>query len=473
MDVDFDINEEYEKLFGKPEPMHIFDSDEEYSELRQYILMQPTITAYKSKLPFTGVSLMPYTEFAWHQEIQKAQDKSYRIFYIQQNNPDSPYYCNAAGVYDKKTKKFVILKYSYIVSRNEFSFEDFSILIARRKALMNHTKVEGHLRYLTDNCVCDSPEQAACFVLGCSAGALEWVNDKGKSLLSFYPELQQPSIHPAFEVNYTPQPKPKETTKAVINTPTVQPHLFLIQAPYIRAFGYYDPETTYFYIKKESIVAFNVDSNYLGTTSEKSRQKFLEMACVKGLNYYRVVKDTKCRSASAAASYVLGRSATYVYWRDEDGKSLHDFWPDKFTMFRTKEEIEAMKKDKESVVEDITNLDKGPHLYYIKKDFELDRSCDASGYYDSVNKKFILKEGSLLSLDVTSSYRYSANDMSRRLFIKKNCIKTSKGYKLKQDALMDSPSQAASYVLGRVANGWIEWGDENGMKLLSSIKDPD
>ena len=38
-----------------------------------------------------------------------------------------------------------------------------------------------------------------------------------------------------------------------------------------------------------------------------------------------------------------------------------------------------------------------------------------------------------------------------------------------QDYLFSSPSGAAAAVLGRTANGWIEWKDKDG-KTLSEIK---
>ena len=74
-------------------------------------------------------------------------------------------------------------------------------------------------------------------------------------------------------------------------------------------------------------------------------------------------------------------------------------------------------------------------------------------------------EGSILSFDVTSSYRYTASEITRRLFIKKNCKIQNNGYLLVKDAILDSPSMASSYVIGHNCNGWIEWIDKNGKTL--------
>ena len=38
-----DINEEYERLFGMPKQINLFDTDEEYESFRQYILEQPQL----------------------------------------------------------------------------------------------------------------------------------------------------------------------------------------------------------------------------------------------------------------------------------------------------------------------------------------------------------------------------------------------------------------------------------------------
>ena len=72
---------------------------------------------------------------------------------------------------------------------------------------------------------------------------------------------------------------------------------------------------------------------------------------------------------------------------------------------------------------------------------------------------------SILSLEVSSSYRYTASDYQRQMFIKLNCVKKSNGFVMKRDALCDSPSAAASFVLGRSANGWLEWKDESTRTL--------
>lgn len=105
------------------------------------------------------------------------------------------------------------------------------------------------------------------------------------------------------------------------------------------------------------------------------------------------------------------------------------------------------------------------HIFYINENDSLFCKCDAMGTYDPFAKCFVLLKGSILSLDVDSSYRYSAEEIQRRIFIQKNCIRKGDCFYLKKDAICSTPSQAASYVLGRVVDGKEEWMDNAGNTL--------
>lgn len=52
------INEEYEKLFGSAKRINLFDTEEEYDELRQFIVGQPPITYSPDTLPFDGIEIV-------------------------------------------------------------------------------------------------------------------------------------------------------------------------------------------------------------------------------------------------------------------------------------------------------------------------------------------------------------------------------------------------------------------------------
>ena len=472
---------EVEKLFGSPRRVDLFDEgDDYYNVVRPFILLQPAESFKENELPFTGVKLTPYTDFVKNQVIEDAKKQRQHIFYIKKSEKGNSDYCDAAGFYDKKKQIFIILRYSYIVSSNNYSSDDLALQMGRRKAMMTRSKADGNNRYLTENIHCVNPTVSASYVLGRKASIIEWVDDKGRSILSYYPDLAQMQANiqkPAPNVDEDKRPSISAEKKdvsdsvvsVVLNTQikkdpekAVHRHIFYIEEQGLcKACGYYEPETNYFYIQKDSLVALFVDREYSYTNSGNARVRFIDKACVQEKTFFRVIKDAKCRSASAAACYVLGRSATYVEWIDKNGKGLKDFYPLRF--FQTKEDVTISNK---AVV-----TDPKQHLFYIKKNLGLLRNCDAKGYYDPITKKFLLKEGSILSLDVTSAYRYTASEISRGLFIKKNCKKQANGYYLKKDVLLDSPSMASSYVVGHNSNGWIEWLDSDG-KTLREIYNP-
>ena len=465
---------EVEKLFGSPRRVDLFDEgDDYYNVIRPYILSQPAESFKENELPFTGVKLTPYVDYVKYQVIEDAKKQRQHIFYIKNSEKGNSDFCDAAGFYDKKKQVFIILRYSYIVSSNNFSFDDLALQMGRRKAMMTRSKAESNNRYLTEDIHCVNPTVSASYVLGRKASIREWVDDKGRSILSYYPDLaqMQANIEKPAIVEEDKKRSISEDKKVSINSIVTglqdfqvqkeadiikNRHIFyIIEKGVCYASGYYEPETNYFYILKDSIVAFYVDKEYSQTNSGNARVRFIDKACSLEKNYYRVIKDAKCRSASAAACYALGRSATYVEWIDKNGKGLKDYYPLRF--FQTKEDVNKSSKAFETSPKQ--------HLFYIKKNLGLQRNCDSKGYYDPITKKFLLMEGSILSFDVTSSYRYTASEITRRLFIKKNCKIQNNGYLLKKDVILDSPSMASSYVIGHNCNGWIEWIDKNGKTL--------
>ena len=66
MDAEVNIGIEYERLFGAANTINLFDSDEEYENLRQYIIGQPNDHAQINALPFDGITVTPYNEYVWN-----------------------------------------------------------------------------------------------------------------------------------------------------------------------------------------------------------------------------------------------------------------------------------------------------------------------------------------------------------------------------------------------------------------------
>ena len=108
-------------------------------------------------------------------------------------------------------------------------------------------------------------------------------------------------------------------------------HLFYLYKPGIcRAYGYYIPSSKYFVVCEGSLVSNYIDPKYEGANFWNAHARFIDKACEKYPNYYRVHKDAVCGSPTAAASYVLGRVSKYTNWKDVNGNVISDFYPDHF-----------------------------------------------------------------------------------------------------------------------------------------------
>ena len=444
---DININEEYEKLVPPIERISLFDESEDYESFREYIMSQPYNSLKKSKLPFADVELLDYITYRFNDAVEKATEQHQHLFFIRQSEKGQP------GYYSKTLKKFIILPYGYIVNQ-AYGLIPYAHLRSGNKNL------DGCNRYVTFPIMLDDPEKAATFVLGQKAGLDEWVDRRGKGLLEYYPELaSKPVANPV--VFSTPAP-------IVVNAIPAEKHIFYIFVKGIcKARGYFDAEKGHFYILKDSLLALNADSEYEKSASGMARNRMLASVCTRNVHFYIVNKDTKCRSASAAASYVLGRNSSYVEWEDENGKGLKDFFPERF--YRKKEKSGTLDLFPESA---FTSTDaEAIHLFYIKKEGDPGRECDAIGYYDAKTKTFLLKEGSKWATEVTKAYQFTASEFLRRNHIKRNCKIMGATIVQSRDILCDSPSSAASFVLGRSANGWEEWKDKYNYSLKEIYKD--
>ncbi len=227
-------------------------------------------------------------------------------------------------------------------------------------------------------------------------------------------------------------------------------------------------------------MAYDTDLFYLISDTEQARANFLKKICKEVKGYYKVEKDAKCRSASAAASYVLGCQADFNMWKDKQGKSLLDIYPNYFCPLSQKIEKKQKKddslkeegpvKEDKKFLDPSNNLNVGrpPRLYYITRDNIGHRSCNAKGVYDKLNDKFTILEGSILANEVTASYLYTASYIKRKKFILLNCD-GKYCHKLKRDVTCNSPDEAACFVLGEKANGWLEWKSKDGISLESYI----
>lgn len=187
--MDFDINKEFERLFGKPKKINLFDTEQDMEECLHYISCHPNNTKNDSKLPFEGVELLPFIEYKRLQAIDEARNKRYRLFYLKRGKKGDKNYCDAAGYYIKSTDRFVLIRHSCVVNKDLYSIKVNSIIFHYVKYILTKSEIINNNRYLTKDIVCDSPQQAAMFVLGNFTDSDVWLSFKGKSITTFYPEL--------------------------------------------------------------------------------------------------------------------------------------------------------------------------------------------------------------------------------------------------------------------------------------------
>lgn len=355
-----DVNEEYEKIFGSAKRVNLFDTEEEYNELRKYIMSEPQVTYLTNMLPFEGIEISIGNEH-----------KQERI-----NNKEILNILESLRIKHKETN---------LLKKEKESIE-----------------TDKHLFYIKEPGVCD-------------------------------------------------------------------------------ASGYYNKELNYFFICKDSLVSYDTDIIYMNNDKEKARENFLNKICEKDEWFYRVIRDAKCRSASAAACYVLGYESDQTSWKDSEGRLLTDVYPDifsnpienevknKWKIDTSKQDTLAVEKPKQHDVKKNTLLKRPPRYYYITREGAGERNCNAKGEYDKNSDKFVILAGSELAHEVTTAYRYSASDIKRNKFIQKYCGLSRYDFKVKKDGICNSPDEAACFVLGENANGWVEWKSKDGISLESYI----
>jgi len=98
------------------------------------------------------------------------------------------------------------------------------------------------------------------------------------------------------------------------------------------------------------------------------------------------------------------------------------------------------------------------HLLYLRG-----RGIEATGY--EAPQGFVVQSGSQAVKDTVPSIHNYMVTLRNKLLEKDILVDQDDHYILSQDYVFDSPSTAAGVLLGRTANGRIEWKDENGVTL--------
>ena len=100
---------------------------------------------------------------------------------------------------------------------------------------------------------------------------------------------------------------------------------------------------------------------------------------------------------------------------------------------------------------------KAEHLFYTKG-----RGCEARGFYSS--NGFTVLKGSVIATKTAPSFNWKEK---RESMLKEYVANDGDKLILSSDKTFSSVSTAASFCLGRSANGWTEWKDEDGNTLDS------
>lgn len=101
------------------------------------------------------------------------------------------------------------------------------------------------------------------------------------------------------------------------------------------------------------------------------------------------------------------------------------------------------------------------------------RGADATG--EPTSEGFVVFKGSKIAISTVPSFPISAHKLRQNLIDKGIINITSDGWTLADDYIFGSPSTAASIVMGRSANGLLEWklSDGRTLKGYESQEQPD
>lgn len=478
-------------------------------------------------LPFDNINLIPYIDYRFSDSVLDAKRRGIDLYYLKEVT-DGKISVRAAGYVSGNDHKFNVIPYSFF-RKNAYSESLWSDLPSKeREKVIKHYSIQGDRIIEITTHQYESASLAASCLLGKKSSFVVWADENGRGLSDTFlyygskciflneektfPSYGRKSIlaqlihslylkklnNPASNIfngsidelipNHSPHQKTfklkkttKKTTSAHIkndgdslheydpsfdHTSSLahianQQHYFYIRDIFgCDAKGFYDTEKKVFYVCKDSII---VDG---GFTSDK-RSRFLNNACTQFQDGLRkVIKDAKCMTATAAAYYVTGRKIDYTAWMDSNGKLLKDYYPQQFPL-GGKLGVEFIKPNLADKSKDIPVIQSSQTRTKIFQ-LEWDAGCFATGSYNPQTYEFTVFDGSLIVLECNLSYSNSSSSISRKQIVLQSCIREEKGYRLTKSQKFKGPNIAASFVLGRVANGVSLWKDENGISLKNT-----
>jgi hypothetical protein len=111
----------------------------------------------------------------------------------------------------------------------------------------------------------------------------------------------------------------------------------------------------------------------------------------------------------------------------------------------------------------VTVFEKPQPRTVTRRYFLKGRGIEAEGYEDA--NGFVVLAGSQVTRDEVSSIHNYLRTLRASLRDRNVIVASGDGFKFGQDYTFDSPSTAAGVLLGRTANGRVEWKDEVGRTL--------
>jgi hypothetical protein len=95
---------------------------------------------------------------------------------------------------------------------------------------------------------------------------------------------------------------------------------------------------------------------------------------------------------------------------------------------------------------------------------------DANGSGEYTNEGFVVLKGSRCRIEIVTSIQGTSHARYREQLITEGIMTPQDGaYVFTRDHLFSSPSMAAMAVMGRSANGWVEWKTADG-RTLDAVK---
>ncbi len=192
---EFDVNKEYEKIFGTETRENLFGlDDEEYQNLRQSIIESKRLYNLKKSLPFEGVKLFTYEVFLRNEIVREAESLGFRIFYIRKYCGNK-LYVYAAGYFSTKDSRFVVLKGAFFPHSEYFSSLTSHVTMGARLKFTRNYKYDNGVMTQKRQWAFDSAALAASYILGKKSTFFEWKDDRNKTLDAYYARYKSASIY--------------------------------------------------------------------------------------------------------------------------------------------------------------------------------------------------------------------------------------------------------------------------------------